>query len=156
MTKRTPDRDNASADRLALDNQFCFALYSTSLALTKLYRPILKPLGLTYPQYLVMLVLWERDGITLSECGERLLLDSGTLTPLVKRMENAGLLERQRDADDERRVRITLTEAGRNLRRSAASVPKSATAATGYKLAELEKLTTQILKLRASIAAVAA
>ncbi|HEY8023455.1 MAG TPA: MarR family transcriptional regulator [Burkholderiaceae bacterium] len=108
---------------LRLDNQLCFALYSASLAMTKLYKPLLEPLGVTYPQYLVMLVLWESDGVMVSEIGERLFLDSGTLTPLLKRLETAGLLTRLRDADDERRVRIKLTAAGRALKKQAAEIP---------------------------------
>ena len=101
---------------LLLDNQLCFALYSASLAMTKLYKPLLDELGLTYPQYLAMLVLWERDGLTVSELGERLSLDSGTLTPLLKRLEAAGLIARIRAVEDERRVHITLTAAGRKLK----------------------------------------
>src|SRR3989338_5795761 len=97
---------------LLLDNQLCFALYSTSLAMTKLYKPLLDELGLTYPQYLAMLVLWEKDGLTVSELGERLFLDSGTLTPLLKRLEVSGLISRIRAVEDERRVHITLTAAG--------------------------------------------
>src|SRR5438270_12845677 len=100
---------------LLLDNQLCFALYSTSLAMTKLYKPLLDELGLTYPQYLVMLVLWEGDGLMVSELGQRLYLDSGTLTPLLKRLEASGLVSRMRDVDDERRVRVHLTAAGRKL-----------------------------------------
>ena len=92
-----------------LDHQLCFALYSSSLLMTKLYKPVLAPLGLTYPQYLVLLVLWETDGIPVGELGTRLYLDSGTLTPLLKRMEAAGLLTRSRAADDERRVIVALT-----------------------------------------------
>lgn len=147
------DRRVESGNRLALDRQLCVALYPTSLAMTKLYRPLRKPLGLSYPQYLVMLVLWERDERTLSECGERLLLDSGTLTPLLKRLESAGLLQRQRDIRDERRIRVTLTAAGRALRRRAEAVPASAAAPTGCDLAELDRLTAQVPRLRASIAA---
>jgi DNA-binding MarR family transcriptional regulator len=97
---------------LLLDNQLCFALYSTSLAMTKLYKPLLAGMGLTYPQYLVMLALWERDDVTVSELGERLFLDSGTLTPLLKRMETAGFLLRSRSAQDERRVQITQPKSG--------------------------------------------
>src|SRR3954469_15511270 len=96
---------------LLLDNQVCFALYSASLAMTKLYKPLLDELGLTYPQYLAMLALWERDGLMVSELGERLWLDSGTLTPLLKRLEAAGLVARNRDAQDERRVHVSLTTA---------------------------------------------
>ncbi len=119
MAHKEPFPDNA----LKLDNQLCFALYSASLAMTKLYKPMLEPLGLTYPQYLVMLVLWESDGVMVSEIGERLFLDSGTLTPLLKRLEAAELLIRVRDAQDERRVRIKLTAAGRALKKQAASIP---------------------------------
>lgn len=119
MVHKKPLPDSA----LRLDNQLCFALYSASLAMTKLYKPLLEPLGITYPQYLVMLVLWESDGVMVSEIGERLFLDSGTLTPLLKRLETAGLLTRLRDADDERRVRIKLTAAGRALKRQAAEIP---------------------------------
>jgi hypothetical protein len=91
---------------LLLDNQLCFAMYSASLAMTKSYKKLLKALDLTYPQYLVMMVLWEQDGVIVSELGKRLYLDSGTLTPLLKRMESMGLLHRQRDAVDERRVGV--------------------------------------------------
>ena len=109
-------KSSAAGQALLLDNQLCFALYSASLAMTKLYKPWLDELGLTYPQYLVMLVLWERDGLAVGELGERLRLDSGTLTPLLKRLEAAGLVSRLRATHDERRVHITLTPAGRKLR----------------------------------------
>src|SRR5689334_10034297 len=108
---------------LRLDNQLCFALYSASLAMTKLYKPLLDELGLTYPQYLAMLVLWERDGLTVSDIGERLSLDSGTLTPLLKRLETSGLVTRIRDVQDERRVHITLTAAGRRMKQRAQKIP---------------------------------
>ncbi|HVR50963.1 MAG TPA: MarR family transcriptional regulator, partial [Pseudorhodoferax sp.] len=108
---------------LQLDHQLCFALYSASLAMTKLYKPLLAPLGLTYPQYLAMLVLWEQDGPMVSALGERLGLDSGTLTPLLKRLEAAGLVQRERAAEDERRVRVRLTPAGRRLKVRAAKIP---------------------------------
>ena len=121
---RTPTSENSpSPAALRLDNQVCFALYSASLAMTKLYKPLLEGLGLTYPQYLVLLVLWERDDLMVSELGERLFLDSGTLTPLLKRMEAAGWLQRQRDAADERRVRVMLTDPGRALRQQAEGIP---------------------------------
>lgn len=103
---RTP---TTTDDLLKLDHQLCFALYSASLAMTKLYKPLLDDLGLTYPQYIAMLALWEEDGMTVSALGERLHLDSGTLTPLLKRLEAADLLVRLRDVEDERRVRIRLT-----------------------------------------------
>ncbi|NQE47725.1 MarR family winged helix-turn-helix transcriptional regulator [Herbaspirillum rubrisubalbicans] len=111
-------------EALLLDNQLCFAMYSASLAMTKAYKKILAPLEITYPQYLVMLVLWERDEVTVSELGSRLFLDSGTLTPLLKRMESMGLLHRKRDAGDERRVVVSLSDAGRALRQQARTVPQ--------------------------------
>ena len=110
-------------DPLALDLQLCFSLYSAANVMTRLYRPLLQPLGLTYLQYLAMLVLWERAPQTVGELGRRLGLDSGTLTPLFKRMEGAGLLTRARDPADERRVTIDLTDAGRALRERALEVP---------------------------------
>ncbi|MEN2671250.1 MarR family transcriptional regulator [Herbaspirillum huttiense] len=111
-------------EALLLDNQLCFAMYSASLAMTKAYKKILAPLEITYPQYLVMLVLWEKDGVTVSELGTRLFLDSGTLTPLLKRMESMGLLHRNRDAGDERRVVVSLSDGGRALREKARAVPQ--------------------------------
>lgn len=110
---------------LRLEFQLCFPLYAASNLLTRLYRPALDALGLTYPQYLVMLVLWEHDEQSVGEIGARLHLDSGTLTPLLKRMERNGLLERRRDAADERRVRVVLTEAGAALKLPARRVPES-------------------------------
>ena len=111
-------------EALLLDNQLCFAMYSASLAMTKAYKKILASLEITYPQYLVMLVLWEKDGVTVSELGTRLFLDSGTLTPLLKRMESMGLLHRNRDAGDERRVVVSLSDGGRALREKAKAVPQ--------------------------------
>ncbi|BEU94914.1 MarR family transcriptional regulator [Acidovorax sp. DW039] len=133
---------------LQLDNQVCFALYSASLAMTKLYKPLLESIGLTYPQYLVMLVLWEQDGLTVSELGERLYLDSGTLTPLLKRLETGGNLRRERDAEDERRVRISLTEAGRALRDKAEAIPPCVLESSQCTLPELVALTGQLKTLR--------
>ncbi len=133
---------------LLLDNQLCFAMYSTSLAMTKLYKPLLDELGLTYPQYLVMLVLWERDGLMVSELGERLFLDSGTLTPLLKRMETSGLVARIRAVDDERRVHISLTAAGRKLKAKAAKIPGCVLSATQCSIPELVSLTQQMQALR--------
>jgi DNA-binding MarR family transcriptional regulator len=108
---------------LALDDQICFPIYAASRALQQLYRPLLAELGLTYPQYLVMLVLWEEDGVPLKHIGGRLRLDSGTLTPLLKRLERAGLVDRRRDDEDERVVRLSLTPAGRALKEPAQAVP---------------------------------
>jgi DNA-binding MarR family transcriptional regulator len=133
---------------LLLDNQLCFALYSTSLAMTKLYKPLLEALGLTYPQYLVMLVLWEQDGMMVSALGERLTLDSGTLTPLLKRMEASGWLTRQRAAEDERRVRVSLTAEGRKLKTKAGAVPACLVQAASCPVPELMALTQQVQALR--------
>lgn len=108
---------------LRLDDQLCFPIYAASRRIQAVYRPLLEPLGLTYPQYLVMLVLWEEDGLRVSAIGDRLALDSGTLTPLLKRLEAAGLVERRRDTSDNRVVRISLTDAGRALRAQAEDVP---------------------------------
>ena len=140
-------------DALLLDNQLCFALYSASLAMTKLYKPLLAELGVTYPQYLALLVLWERDGLMVSELGERLSLDSGTLTPLLKRMEGLGLVARIRDVNDERRVHITLTPAGRRLKARAAKVPGCILAATQCTIPELVSLTQQVQALRQRLTA---
>src|SRR5512139_1275831 len=139
------------ADWLKLDHQLCFALYSASLATTKLYKPLLEPLGLTYPQYLVMLVLWEGDGITVSQLGERLALDSGTLTPLLKRLEAADLVRRLRDSTDERRVLLQLTPRGRALKIKALSVPEQIACASGCSLDELAALTARLKALRDQI-----
>jgi MarR family transcriptional regulator, organic hydroperoxide resistance regulator len=141
-----------SDQALLLDNQLCFALYSTSLAMTKLYKPLLDELGLTYPQYLAMLVLWERDGLMVSELGERLFLDSGTLTPLLKRLEGAGLVARIRDVEDERRVHVTLTAAGRKLKSKAQKVPGCVLSASQCSIPELVQLTRQLRGLRERLA----
>jgi len=138
---------------LQLDHQLCFALYSSSLAMTKLYKPLLEPLGLTYPQYLAMLVLWEGDGVTVSQLGERLMLDSGTLTPLLKRLEAAGLVQRLRDSADERRVLLQLTREGRALKRRALAVPEAVACAAGCELDELARLTARLKTLREQLTA---
>ncbi len=144
---------SATDDLLRLDNQLCFAVYSASLAMTRLYKPLLGKLKLTYPQYLVMLALWEHDGLMVSELGERLSLDSGTLTPLLKRLEANGLVARLRDVADERRVHVTLTAAGRRLRGRAAGLPGCLMAATRCSVPELIALTQQIQQLRDRIKA---
>lgn len=149
-TNAQPDTPSPAA--LRLDNQVCFALYSASLAMTKLYKALLDEIGLTYPQYLVMLVLWEQDGLTVSALGERLFLDSGTLTPLLKRLEGAGLLGRLRDVQDERRVRITLTPAGRALRDTAERIPACVLQQSQCSLPELLALTEQLKTLRGHLA----
>ena len=140
-----------AGEMLKLDHQLCFALYSSSLAMTKLYKPLLEPLGLTYPQYLAMLVLWEGDGVTVSELGQRLQLDSGTLTPLLKRLESTGLLQRRRDSADERRVLVLLTPAGRALKSRAAKVPPQVACAAGCSIDELAALTQRLKELRDQI-----
>lgn len=137
--------------QLRLDQQLCFALYSASLAMTKLYRPHLDALGLTYPQYLVMLALWEREGRSVSELGEQLTLDSGTLTPLLKRLESAGWLARTRSQLDERRVEVSLTDAGRALKQQALTIPPRIAAASGCALEELRALTLELQGLRHSL-----
>src|SRR4051812_6471437 len=134
-----------------LDGQLCFALYSANLAMGKLYRQLLAKLDLTYPQYLAMLVLWERDGITVSELGERLFLDSATLTPLLKRLQAAGLVERTRSTRDERQVLVTLTTQGRELREKAGGVPEDVFCATGCDVDELQSLMQQLESLRAGL-----
>ena len=143
----------SSTRQLDLDNQLCFALYSASLAMTKLYKPLLAGLGLTYPQYLVMLVLWESDGLMVSQLGERLSLDSGTLTPLLKRMEVSGSIVRIRALDDERRVHITLTAAGRKLKTRAAAIPGCIVNAAQCPASELISLTRQVQALRQRLGA---
>jgi DNA-binding MarR family transcriptional regulator len=139
-------------DPLALDNQVCFALYSASLAMTKMYKPFLEKLGLTYPQYLVMLVLWQQDDLLVKMIGERLFLDSGTLTPLLKRLEASGLIARVRDDIDERQVRITLTKEGRALKKKAQLIPHNVVCATGQTQQALKALRDQLAALRSDLA----
>ncbi len=141
-TKPTPD------DLLKVDNFVCFALYSAGHAFTRLYKPLLEPLGLTYPQYLVMAVLWENDGRTVGEIGEKLLLESSTLTPLLKRLETAGVVRRTRDRDDERVVRIQLTPEGAALKQKAVGIPQAIGCSTSLSIPEVMKLTDDIKALR--------
>ena len=136
---------------LKLESQLCFALYSTSLALTKRYKPLLQPLGLTYPQYLVLLVMWEQDALGVNDLGQRLFLDSGTLTPLLKRMETAGLLTRMRALDDERRVIVNLAPAGKALRLRALPVAQRIAQSTGCDTEELMDLTRRMQELRSHL-----
>jgi DNA-binding MarR family transcriptional regulator len=136
---------------LLLSDQLCFSLYSTALAMNKLYRRLLRDLGVTYPQYLAMLVLWERDGLTVSEIGERLSLDSATLTPLLKRLEGLGLITRRRAAQDERQVIISLTPAGRDLRGKAEQVPLGVLSASACPVAELVEIKQQLDGLRSRL-----
>lgn len=134
-----------------LDEQFCFALYSTGLAMNKVYRKLLRGLGLTYSQYLVMLILWEGDAVTVSDIGARLFLDSATLTPLLKRMETSGLITRARSASDERQVVIALTDEGREMQGAAAEIFNSVLCATGCSPNELAMLKKQLEALRARL-----
>ncbi|MBT9291875.1 MarR family winged helix-turn-helix transcriptional regulator [Prosthecodimorpha staleyi] len=134
-----------------LEDQICFALYGALQAMTRAYKPLLEPLGLTYPQYLVMLVLWERDGLSVGEIGERLGLDSGTLTPLLKRLEGAGYLDRSRDKADERVVRVALTPAGDALREPAAAAVRAIGCLIGQPAGDLATLRDGIKALKASL-----
>ncbi|GLR12016.1 MarR family transcriptional regulator [Chitinimonas prasina] len=137
----------AQPDWLRLDAQLCFRLYAASRTVTRCYQPLLAELGLTYPQYLAMLVLWERDDLTVKALGQRLLLDSGTLTPLLKRLEQGGLIRRERRAENEREVRIMLTPAGQDLRQRAESVPPALLAATGLSLDEAQQINALLDRL---------
>ncbi|HWT54744.1 MAG TPA: MarR family transcriptional regulator, partial [Rhodocyclaceae bacterium] len=137
--------------QLLLDNQLCFALHSTSLAMQKVYRKLLGGLGLTYPQYLVMLVLWEQDQMRVSDIGSRLFLDSATLTPLLKRLEAMALITRTRAASDERQVIIALTAAGKSLKRKAAAVPEGVLCASQCSIKELGEIKARLDVLRESL-----
>ena len=137
-----------SCAALQLDNQLCFALHSTSLLMTKAYKPLLQSIGLTYPQYLAMLVLWEGDGITVGDISARLLTDPGSLTPLLKRLEAEGVLSRTRSREDERVVIIELTEKGRALRDKARGIPQCILGASGMTLERLQKLQAELQALR--------
>ncbi|MGQ5521812.1 MarR family winged helix-turn-helix transcriptional regulator [Chitinimonas sp. PSY-7] len=143
----SPANVSASPDWLRLDAQLCFRLYAASRTVTRCYQPLLTELGLTYPQYLVMLVLWEEDDLTVKGLGTRLMLDSGTLTPLLKRLEATGLIGRERRPENEREVRLRLTEAGRALRIKAQEVPPALLAALGLSLDELDEMRLMLDKL---------
>jgi MarR family transcriptional regulator, organic hydroperoxide resistance regulator len=133
---------------LLLGSQLCFAIYSTAHAFNRVYKPLLDRLGLTYPQYLVMLVLWERDGVTVKDIGERLFLDSGTLTPMLKRLETAELIKRSRSTEDERQVLIALTSKGQALRDKAKAVPQAILAASDCSVGELSAMKNELVALR--------
>jgi DNA-binding MarR family transcriptional regulator len=141
-------RKSAADLPLLLDNQLCFAVYSTAHAFNRVYKPLLDRLGLTYPQYLVMLVLWEQDGVPVKDIGERLFLDSGTLTPLLKRMEAASLVKRSRSTEDERQVLIALTPQGQALKEKARAVPQSILAASACSVGELSAMKNELVALR--------
>ncbi|ARP70507.1 MarR family transcriptional regulator [Streptomyces pluripotens] len=140
---------------LRLDRQICFSLHAASRAFNGVYRVILKDLGLTYPQYLVMLVLWEEGDLPVKKLGEHLRLDSGTLSPLIKRLEGAGLVRRERSAHDERSVRVRPTEEGIALRDRALEVPRRIVAATGFDLEEIAELRTRLDQLTTALDAAA-
>src|SRR5215475_12135196 len=148
-------RKQLAADQLLkLDNQICFAVYSATHAFNRVYKPLLDRLGLTYPQYLVMLVLWERDDVPLKDIGEKLFLDSGTLTPLLKRLEAAQLVKRTRSTEDERQVLIALTAQGQALKEKARAVPQSILAASDCTVSELVAMKNEIVALRDRLNAV--
>ncbi|MCW2582403.1 MAG: ohrR [Klenkia sp.] len=144
-----PDTPSPS---VALDDQLCFALYAASRAVTARYRPMLDRMGLTYPQYLVMMLLWETDGQTVGQLGTRLALDSGTLSPLLKRLTAAGLVSRHRRVDDERSVSILLTEAGRALQSQAKHVSTEMIGALGLEMAEFDHLKAELRALTERVA----
>ncbi|PGT81208.1 MULTISPECIES: MarR family winged helix-turn-helix transcriptional regulator [Bacillaceae] len=134
-------------EELKLDNQLCFSLYACSRAILRLYRPFLDEMNLTYPQYLVLLVLWEKQQSSVKELGELLELDSGTLTPMLKRMETAELIERRRDKADERVVLVTITEKGASIKEKAACVPQSLLNSSGMSVDEILALNKAIKHL---------
>jgi DNA-binding MarR family transcriptional regulator len=154
MKARKPAVAKAAQPVLGIDRQLCFALYSTGLAMDKVYRPLLRSLNLTYPQYLVMLVLWETDGLTVTALGERLFLDSATLTPLLKRLEQGGYITRRRAAEDERQVVISLTAEGRALKDKMQDVQLAVFRATQCSADELSALKSQLERLRSRLRSV--
>ncbi|KFN43661.1 MarR family winged helix-turn-helix transcriptional regulator [Arenimonas oryziterrae] len=153
MTSKRPAAKTGTPRVLPLEDQLCFALYSTGLAMSKVYRKLLGDLGLTYPQYLVMLVLWAGDELTVSEIGERLFLDSATLTPLLKRLEAAQLITRTRAVSDERQVVIALTAAGRALKSKVHKVQNGIFCATDCSMKELSETKARLEALRSSLLA---
>ena len=136
---------------LDLDRFVCFSVYAAHHALNRVYKPLLDPLGLTYPQYIVMVALWERDGVAVGDIGDRLGLESNTLTPILKRMETSGLLVRVRDGKDERRVNVRLTDAGRALEAEARRIPGCVLAATGWDEARLGRINQELQALNRSL-----
>jgi DNA-binding MarR family transcriptional regulator len=147
MTLATPP---TGADALALDRQVCFALSIAARNVVAVYRPLLEPLGLTHPQYLAMLALWERSPLSVKELGSLLQLDSATLSPLLKRLASVGLITRTRNIEDERQVHIGLTEAGRVLRRQAEQIPPAIVARLGMDISELESLHASLIRVIAA------
>ena len=150
------DSELGNHEILRLENQLCFALYAATRAITKTYREKLTPLGLTYPQYLVLIVLWEEDGMTITSIGRRLMLDSGTLTPLVKRLEGVGLVERRRGIVDEREVQVYLKDAGRNLKDSVLDARCFVGCRLGMSEPEILALRAELMDIIARLEATAA
>lgn len=148
-----PNPTPSITPQLALDDALCFALYTASRAVTHLYRPLLEEVGLTYPQYVVMLALWEQDGVPVKTLGDVLHLDYGTLSPLLKRLEARGLIRRERRPDDERLVTISLTERGKELRTQAACIPDTITAGMGLNKSEFAALNDTLRRLTAAVTA---
>ena len=148
--KTTPP---TAAGFIPLDQHLCFALYSASLAMTKVYKPLLKQLKLTYPQYLVMLVLWEADSRCVSDIGAALYLDSGTLTPLLKKLEVLGFVERTRSKEDERQVIVSLTTIGRKLQAKSQGIPACVLEASGCELPAVRQIAGQLKVLRENMIA---
>lgn len=144
---------SSSESPLRLSRQLCFSLYAASHAIMRAYRPLLEPLGVTYSQYLVLLVLWDRDGRSLTEIGTEIGLDSGTLTPLLKRMEGAGLVTRTRERDDERRIVVALTARGRGLRSEAEGIPSALACSMRLDREEIHALKLGVDRLREGLAA---
>ncbi|MCU1728561.1 MarR family transcriptional regulator [Pseudomonas sp. 7P_10.2_Bac1] len=147
----TTPADAGSCDHMLLQNQLCFSLHSTSLMMTKVYKPLLQALNLTYPQYLAMLVLWESDGLTVGEVSSRLLTDPGSLTPLLKRLEAEGLLKRVRSPQDQRMVHLLLTDQGKALYEKAKDIPQCILAASGLSLEQLKAIQESLLLLRKNL-----
>ncbi|WDZ75746.1 MarR family transcriptional regulator [Ensifer adhaerens] len=140
--------ENDNDEMLTLDSFLCFAVYSANHAFTRIYKPLLEELDLTYPQYLVMVLLWEKDDQTVGSLGERLFLESSTLTPMLKRLEAAGYIARVRDKSDERQVRVQLTDLGKALRQKAVDVPRGLTAATKLGADDLQRMRAEVSSLR--------
>lgn len=156
VSRSTKNRGGPRADALLLDKQLCFALYATSLAMTKVYRPLLAPMGLTYPQYIVMLALWGESELSAGALGARVALDSGTLVPLIRKLVALGLVERCRSPSDERSVLISLTPAGARLGKRASAVNERIACATGCSDARIQSLLRSLKNLRKSLLAAAA
>ena len=135
-----------------LDGQLCFSLYAATIAVNRTYKPLLDRLGLTYPQYLVLSALWEEDGLTISAIADRLSLESSTITPLVKRLENAGFLTRKRNADDERQVLVSLSAKGRSMKEKATCLTETLLEKSGMTVEQMVKLNRQVQKLRETLA----